>query len=815
MGGFSNAPGVSADEVLLLDGANTMSGPIVTSDLEIRGTDATPADPSDNFAAVGLDTNLWTEIPVGNGGSSIWAQAGLGFAIATSDQNMSPGVFANAALKSNWTCSTDYDVRIEFDATNSGYNTANISFGMMMVHAADEGDDADFTNYDAASHVCAGFLNDSVPNTHNCSIWWNTSQQFQTLLNTHNGIQLRLVRENDDFAVYYRTATAIGGLPDLDNDSSWLIIGSVKTFSPAREAGRMAIIWAGSGAQTWDVHEFHAESGTFVGVPVSGPLLAFAATSPTSETNPLYEWWDGERNTSELAMRIYKDGVRRELQVGGESYAGSIRLNTNNLNPAQPGYLDMPPGDNGGSFPSNYLWTDEDGQLRIAVGVAPVAGDKTTAGEVVGPPLPVIGAVMKEPTGFETRDDTTFSFDAPSRTFSLVPTGSSFGVYVKGVKFTKSTTDSVVISDTEGVHLIYYTPAGVLTSQLGAPADLLTENAIVAFVYWNATDNQVEAIGDERHGLSMAGITHEYLHETIGARFQEGFTLSVLNPGGSGSLDNDAKVELGDGTFWDEDIKYALTDGNPQDFQPIAQIPVWYRSGASGDWRKVAADDYPMLYDGKPSSYVPANDRAPYNSPDGGGPGIWGLAEVGNNDHFNVYIYATNDENEPIAAVLGQAEYNTQNQALNEDPAGLTLGTLPSLEFKLLWRLTCQTNGGWANTPNVRIRSTTDYRAQQAAGSTFTPTDHSSLSNLQSQDHGAAAIFTDVTDFDGVLDANDTDVQLALETLDDLFVSASVTAGDVFAIPGGYLWVDASGVLRVKTTVPTSDTDGTVVGTQT
>jgi hypothetical protein len=30
-----------------------------------------------------------------------------------------------------------------------------------------------------------------------------------------------------------------------------------------------------------------------------------------------------------------------------------------------------------------------------------------------------------------------------------------------------------------------------------------------------------------------------------------------------------------------------------------------------------------------------------------------------------------------------------------------------------------------------------------------------------------------------------------------------------------YLWVDATGDLRLKATQPTSDTDGTVVGTQT
>ena len=50
--------------------------------------------------------------------------------------------------------------------------------------------------------------------------------------------------------------------------------------------------------------------------------------------------------------------------------------------------------------------------------------------------------------------------------------------------------------------------------------------------------------------------------------------------------------------------------------------------------------------------------------------------------------------------------------------------------------------------------------------------------------------------------------------------------GDTFRVQGtwdgglirwgnNYVWFDASGVMRTKTSAPTSDTDGTVIGTQT
>jgi hypothetical protein len=55
---------------------------------------------------------------------------------------------------------------------------------------------------------------------------------------------------------------------------------------------------------------------------------------------------------------------------------------------------------------------------------------------------------------------------------------------------------------------------------------------------------------------------------------------------------------------------------------------------------------------------------------------------------------------------------------------------------------------------------------------------------------------------------------------------ASLAAGDSLAVDGTWnggtfllgayrLWVDGSGRLRVKNGAPTSDTDGTIVGTQT
>lgn len=48
---------------------------------------------------------------------------------------------------------------------------------------------------------------------------------------------------------------------------------------------------------------------------------------------------------------------------------------------------------------------------------------------------------------------------------------------------------------------------------------------------------------------------------------------------------------------------------------------------------------------------------------------------------------------------------------------------------------------------------------------------------------------------------------------DDIILDGLYSAGRI-VLRGSYIWVDATGDLRIKTSAPTSDTDGTVVGTQ-
>ena len=60
---------------------------------------------------------------------------------------------------------------------------------------------------------------------------------------------------------------------------------------------------------------------------------------------------------------------------------------------------------------------------------------------------------------------------------------------------------------------------------------------------------------DERHGITLDWATHEYLHRTRGAAIANGFGATNYILDGNGSLDSHAKLDIADGTFFDEDLQ--------------------------------------------------------------------------------------------------------------------------------------------------------------------------------------------------------------------------------------------------------------------
>lgn len=395
--------------------------------------------------------------------------------------------------------------------------------------------------------------------------------------------------------------------------------------------------------------------------------------------------------------------------------------------------------------------------------------------------------IMSEPTGFPNRTDSVISFNEGTNTFTIAPTGSSYDYYIDGVKTTVAITKNFTISDTEGMHFIYFSDnTGTLSEMPFFSLDLLESGAYCTAIYWDATNKKLIYFADERHGLTMDSATHAYLHTVNGARYMSGFALSGFNTDGLGSDNASARFACEGGSLRDEDLLHTIVDGTPQTLSPIAQIPVLYREGPDGDWRIKAADDYPVIYNGTAGytgTLLPFNEWT-------GSPAGWQLTEVANTNFVMTHYFATNDVYIPVIGIQGQAEYNTIIDAYNGALSELnSLAGLPFQEFVPLGTVIWEVNNTYSNAVKARIRKTdggedyVDWRTTD----TFTSavgggalTDHGNLSGLTDDDHpqyhndarGDARYYTQTQLDSGQLDSRYyTETELNGGQLDTLYVN--------------------------------------------
>ena len=333
-----------------------------------------------------------------------------------------------------------------------------------------------------------------------------------------------------------------------------------------------------------------------------------------------------------------------------------------------------------------------------------------------------------EPMGHAVRTDSIIAFNTATRTFSIRPASTSYDVWCKGVKYTKTAVETVTIPNTTGLYYVYFNASGQLsyrTSYFDWDDDVPT-----AYIYWNATTGTAPYLADERHGIALDWATHEYLHRTRGAVIANGFSLSNYTTVGDGSLDAHAQIDLSGGTFFDEDLEVQIVHSNTptantweQDLQGPARIPVLYLDGTA--WVRDAATNFPL----KQGTTRPQYNL--YNS----GTGTWSTVDASSNRFIVSFICATHNLNAPVIAVLGQNQYTNIGDAEGVAFSDLTLTDFPSVEFRPLYKLVFECNS-YANTPKARLRAVIDIRQLQAASvGQALGSDHGILSGLGDDDH--------------------------------------------------------------------------------
>ncbi len=340
--------------------------------------------------------------------------------------------------------------------------------------------------------------------------------------------------------------------------------------------------------------------------------------------------------------------------------------------------------------------------------------------------------------GFENKTDSVMSFVDGTRTFTIDVAVATFTFWSNTNKFTKSGAEDLIIGDVEGIHYIYYNSAGALAETTTFNDSLIIDEALITIIYWDATNNEAIMRNEERHGRSMGSATHVHLHHTLGTLYDGGLGLGDFTADGSGALAAHATFSVDDGEIHDEDNEYDIVGGSPQTLAPTAQIPMFYRDGASGEWRRITATDYPVTTTG--------TGRAAWNEWTGA---TWQLTEVTSNQYVLTHIFATCDVVHPMIGIVGQSSYPTQAAAragAQTELASLVIGNLSGLavEFIPIGSVIYQTSNAYGNAVKSRIRTTdtgddyVDFRASGVGGGAgFTTNDHAALSGLTGDDHPA------------------------------------------------------------------------------
>ena len=243
--------------------------------------------------------------------------------------------------------------------------------------------------------------------------------------------------------------------------------------------------------------------------------------------------------------------------------------------------------------------------------------------------------------------NTLFMYPAPGET--------KFEFWQSGIRYEKETA-TASITPAVGTNY-YFFDNGVLNQYSSITGDFIIRQAFVCELNINPDTNQIIVFANERHGITMDGATHYYLHTTSGTRFRSGLGVSGVAEG------NTEYVSTGSGIIYDEDIILnipARTD-----------IPHLYMIG--NKWNLTTADLTFARIVGGVAQY---NRRV--------SPGNYELTNIPEGKYSVNYFIATDCIINPVMKIVGQYIFNdlaTARESAQTEPRDTSLMGLPSPEF--------------------------------------------------------------------------------------------------------------------------------------
>lgn len=394
---------------------------------------------------------------------------------------------------------------------------------------------------------------------------------------------------------------------------------------------------------------------------------------------------------------------------------------------------------------------------------------------------------MKEPTGFDADQSTLrgdMSFVNGTRTFTIEPQSEEdyFNFWISGQEFRKTSSETIVISDVEGLHYIYFDSAGDIQEAVNpsnATIDTIIRSyTLVSIIYWDATNNEYVWFNDERHLNQMDGSTHANLHFTRGTQWLSGGALGDFVIDDTGADNEDAQFSYASGIIADEDI--ISTESN---IASTVGLEILYLS--NGNWRRITESGFSVLTD--TTVGVGATGRLVYN--DVSTPGSEVLSTVGNNNFVLCHVLQTNGytAGEKVFAVVGQNTYGNifaaREGAITEVNNLISEG-LPGAEFIFLGSIIFQTSDSYTNSVKARTRTTdlgdnyVDWRTTELSPAS-PGTNHSALSGLSNDDHVQYALLNGRSGGQTVYGGTDSGDDIYIES------TSNATKGYVLLNSGG------------------------------
>jgi hypothetical protein len=341
-------------------------------------------------------------------------------------------------------------------------------------------------------------------------------------------------------------------------------------------------------------------------------------------------------------------------------------LNTNAFTEGDLLYLDTASGSLTKTLPS-YLYR------HILVGIVVVKS--ATVGQIyvsvkdLTDEFAKAGYHVVDPHGWTEYDNTymTRGWNTGTRAFTLTQVGTSTPYYCKGKLKYLTGNKTITLLNVSGPHFIGLNCTTELLEDLGGTLPVsqgVSTHILVEFAYVDAS-GLILFYANERHTTKFPKRVWIYNHLYLSTQYKTGITPTMVSIDGNGTSIDHARFTTTAGSIQDEDIEIAIAKKDA-----IDQAYLYYYNGTTWTW-----------VNGNNGTGVinTGSGRAAYNNI------ASGLAECNSGYHVLSHVFASNDGT--VIVIIGQAQYNTANQAklaASSEISTIITAGLPMPEFRAI-----------------------------------------------------------------------------------------------------------------------------------